>query len=141
MSTQEYVGKVVVFTKSILEMESYAEPGMRGRIVRVDEEDTHRKDIHDHMYKFYFDYSEFDEYNRRFETANYYGHDGIPNKTAREAGHYQEVEKIYFGTPELWPFENYFEPIDKKQKALVDLFNKSDYTDYVAWLESQITVD
>lgn len=105
---QHLVGKTVQFTSKIEDMEAYPEKGMRARIVSIDEEDTHMSDLHDHIYKITFDYSEFDEFNKSLESANYYDGKGVACLTAREAGMYDEQETIYFGSPKLHPFEEFF---------------------------------
>lgn len=137
---QEWIGKQIVFTKRIEEMEAYPEQGMRARITRIDPEDTDSDDLKDHVYRIEFDYSEYDNFNRLLETANYYGRGSIPDKTAREAGHYETVETIYFGSPELYPFEDYFCLASKLHKKLHEQFAASGEDDYVSWLENQVEV-
>lgn len=140
---QHLVGKEIQFTNKIEEMEAYPEGGMQARIISVDAEDVNSKDKHDHIYIITFDYSEFDEYNKRFETANYYGkgYNQVADKTAREVGQYHLQEKIYFGSPELWPFEEYFTLLNEHTLQLIERFKKSGVTDYVGWLESQIDLN
>jgi hypothetical protein len=121
-------------------MEAYPEPGMRGRIISIDEQDTHRSDLHDHLYKITFDYSEFDEFNKSLESSNYYDRKGVACLTAREAGIYAPDELIYFGSPELYPFEGYFTILDDRQNILLRRFKESGATNYVEWLEGQIEV-
>jgi hypothetical protein len=135
---QHLFGKVVTFTPKIEDMESYAESGMRARVVSIDTQDTHSSDKHDHVYKIMFDFSEFDEFNRRFESSNYYDKNGSPTLTAREAGYYKEQDKIYFGSPEIWPFEDYFVLADAAQTELLERFKESGEADYVSWLEAQV---
>jgi hypothetical protein len=113
---------------------------MRARIVSIDEQDTHMADLNDHLYKITFDYSEFDEFNKSLESANYYDRKGVACLTAREANMYEPQELIYFGSPELWPFEDYFTTLDARQNALLARFKESGTTNYVEWLESQIEV-
>jgi hypothetical protein len=137
---QHLVGKTIQFTSKIEEMEAYPEKGMRARIVSVDEKDTHMKDLHDHMYIITFDYSEFDEFNEQFESANYYDKNSVACLTAREAKMYDVKERIYFGSPELWPLEDYFTTLDARQNELLKRFKKSRAESYVEWLESQIEV-
>lgn len=139
---QHLIGKQIQFTNKIEDMEAYPEGGMRARIVSINEEDTDSADKHNHVFIITFDYSEYDEYNKRFETANYYGKGiGAPaDKTAREAGQYHIQEKIYFGSPELWPFEEYFVLINEKSIALYDMFKASEATDYVDWLEQIVDI-
>lgn len=136
---REWIGKRVRFTKRIEEMEAYPEQGMRARITKIDPEDTDSDDLDQHVYRIEFDYAEYDEFNRLLETANYYGIDYIANKTAREAGHYKTVETIYFGSPLLYPFEEYFVLASDTHQQLYDQFQNSSETDYVEWLENQLT--
>jgi len=135
---QHLIGKVVTFTPKIEDMESYAEGGMRALVVGIDATDTRSPDKHEHIYKIMFDFSEFDEFNRRFESSNYYDKNGSPTLNAREAGYYKEQEAIYFGSPEIWPFEDYFVLADAAQTELLDRFKESGETDYVSWLEAQV---
>ena len=137
---QHLVGKTIQFTSKIEDMESYPEKGMRARIVSIDEEDTHMSDLHDHIYKITFDYSEFDEFNKSLESANYCDRKGVACLTARESGMYETKETIYFGSPKLWPFEDYFTASDDRQHELLKRFKESGAKNYVEWLESQIEV-
>jgi hypothetical protein len=132
------IGKTIQFTSKIEDMEAYPENGMRGRVVSIDEQDTHRSDLHDHLYKIAFDYSEFDEFNKSLESSNYYDKNGIACFTARQANMYEPQEIIYFGSPELWPFEDYFTVLNEKQNNLLARFKESGSTNYVEWLENQI---
>jgi hypothetical protein len=135
---QHLIGKTIQFTSKIEDMGAYPEKGMRARIVSIDEQDTNRPDLHDHLYKITFDYSEFDEFNKGLESANYYDRKGVACLTAREAGMYAPDELIYFGSPQLWPFEDYFTVLNEKQNTLIARFKESGATNYVEWLESQI---
>lgn len=135
---QNFVNQVVVFNQDILDMESYAEPGMRARIIDVKEINTFSKDLREHVYRITFDFSEYDTFNRFFETANYYGNNGVANKTAREAGYYHHKDSIYFGSPELEPFDKYFTFADSNTKLLQKKFEESGEDSYVHWLEKQV---
>lgn len=137
---QELVGKVIVFTKNIEDFENYAEANMRARIVRIDEETNLSRPLEDQLFVITVDYSEFNDYNRQFESANYYDKSGKPNLTAREANMYSVKEEFHFGSPQLWPFENYFIVADDHQARLLERFKASGAKNYVAWLESQISL-
>ena len=137
---QHLIGKTIQFTSKIELMESYPEKGMRGRIVSIDEEYTHMDDLEEHLYKIVFDYSEFDEFNKSLESANYYDKNGVACVTAREAGMYRVKELIYFSSPKLYPFEDYFTTLDARQNELLKRFKESGAKNYVEWLESQIEV-
>jgi len=65
------VHPAVTFKAPILDMEGYLETGMRGRLVAVSNE-------HDDMFKLHIDLSEFDDFNRQFESANYYDKNRVP---------------------------------------------------------------
>lgn len=136
---QQLVGKTVQFTSSIEDMEAYPENGMRARIVSITTRYTNVADINDHLYIIKFDYSEFDEFNKRFESSNYYDKNGNAILTARQANMYTVTEEIYFGSPKLYPFEQYFKVIDQARNTLIDQFKVSGATDYVQWLEDQLT--
>jgi hypothetical protein len=137
---QHLVGKTIQFTPKIEEMEAYPENGMRARIVSIDEENTHRYDVEDHLYKIKFDYSEFDDFNNELEKSNYYDRNGNACLTARQANMYEPQEVIYFGSPKLWPFEDYFTILGPRSNELLKRFNESGSTNYIEWLESQIGV-
>lgn len=135
----ELIGKVVTFTKKIEDQEAYPEAGMKARIIGVKKETT-SKDINDHVYTITVDYSEFDEFNAGLESANYYNNDHIPCLTARQANMYTVQEKLYFCSPQLEPFEDFFTIADDRQSRILEKFKASGETNYVAWLESQIAV-
>jgi hypothetical protein len=136
------MNKVVEFAADIEDMEAYSEKGMRARIVSIECEDLLSDDKHEHIYKITFDYSDFDDFNKDFESSNYYDNHGNPCLTARQANQYKQTETIYFGSPELFPFENYFSLIDGEREKLVNKFNaQTEETNYVRWLEAQILGD
>lgn len=85
---------VVTFAAGIGDKESYAEAGMRARIVRASGPDR------DGVLKIWFDFEEFAGHNKGFESANYYDKAGKPTLTAREAGFYKPTEEIYFDSSE-----------------------------------------
>ncbi len=135
---QYLVGKTVRFLGKIEEMEANCDPNQRARIVSVREEDTNSLDKYEHVYVITFDYSEFEEYNDNFASSNYYDKDQRPILTAREAGQYSTQEDVYFGSPDIWPFEDYFTPLGDKAFALIEKFKQSGETNYIAWLENQV---
>lgn len=123
---------VVTFTAPILDKEGYLEAGMRGRLVAVSNE-------HDDMFKLHVDLSEFDDFNRQFESANYYDKDGVPRLTARESGFYKAPkDEIYVDNNEDVDFCVVEEP---NRLALYELYRKAgDNLTYVQWLEDRILV-
>jgi hypothetical protein len=135
---QHLIGKTIQFTSKIEYMEAYAEGGMRARIKTISTRDTHRADLHDHLYIIVFDYTEFDEFNATLEQPNYYDKNGVACLTAREANKYEPQEEIYFSSPELYPFEDYFTLLDERQNSLIARFKQSGATNYVEWLENQV---
>jgi len=137
---QHLIGKTVKFLNKIEQMEVNADPNQRARILSITGEYLDSEDKHDHVYIVTFDYSEFEEYNKNFASANFYDKNGNPTLTAHEAGVYKQHEKAYFGSPDIWPFENYFTLLDDKTSALIEKFKQSGETDYVVWLENQVAV-
>lgn len=130
------IGKTIEFLVGIEDFECYPEKNMRARIISISERDTKSKDLYDHLYTITFDYSEFDDYNKAFESSNYWDKNGDASLTAREAGIYEVKEKIHFGAPELWPFEDYFKLLDPAVEELVNRFKQSNSSNYIEWLES-----
>ena len=121
---------VVTFKAPILDKEGYLETGMRGRLVAVSNE-------HDDMFKLHVDLSEFDDFNRQFESANYYDKDGVPRLTAREAGFYKvPKDELYVGNDEDVDFCEVEEP---GRLGLYETYRKvSANTTYVQWLEDRV---
>lgn len=78
----------IEFKKEISNMECYAEKGIRANISKIT--------LSHDCVCVYFDYSDFDNYNKQFETSGYYDTQRNPVLTAREAGFYHEKESIYF---------------------------------------------
>ena len=136
---QNLIGKLVTFTSKIEDLEGYPEGGMRARIVAVENKYTSRADLHEHIHNLTFDFSEFDEFNKRFESSNYFDKNHNPTLTAREAGFYKDKEELFFGSPKLWPFEDYFADMSENSRKLSEEFKASGETDYVAWLEEKLT--
>jgi hypothetical protein len=135
---EHLIGKVVFFKEKIEDMECYPEVGMKAVIVGIDESGYRGGDVSEHIYTITFDYSEFDDYNKRFESSNYFGKDGLANLNAREANQYDTKEHIYFGSPIIDPFEKYFELLDENQLKLAANFKASGETDYIKWLEDKV---
>lgn len=121
---------VVTFKAPVLDKEGYLETGMRGRLVAVSHE-------HDDMFKLHVDLSEFDDFNRQFESANYYDKDGVPRLTAREAGfHKAPKDELYVGNGEEVDFCEVEEP---NRLVLYETYRKaSANTTYVQWLEDRV---
>ena len=76
----------------------YADKGMRARIIGVEDDSWRweKEDRFEVIKGFKLDYSEFDEYNKQFEAANWYNSKtGLYDQTARESGHYNVNEVIF----------------------------------------------
>lgn len=74
----EFCGNVVA------ELDTYAEPGIRATLVACAESRSGAS------VALTFDFSEFEEYNREYESANYFDKAGRETLTAREAGRYTD---------------------------------------------------
>lgn len=117
MRYKDYIGKVVTFTDKIEEMECNIDPGMRARIRNIEVRDLHMEDKNEHIYQFFFDLEMFAEHNETKMRANYYDKKGRPCLTVKEVGMYEEIESVYFGAPELWPFDEFF-VVDTKPESV-----------------------
>lgn len=120
---------VVTFAKPVEDQESYLEGGMRGRLVGVlrDEEEYISLAV---------DLTEFDEFNKQYEKANYYDKSGVARLTAREAGFYKPSESVYVGPNddvEVLVIED-AEALLLYKRYQADGGGKS----YVQWLEQMI---
>lgn len=122
---------VITFTKEVDELEAYPEAGMRARVISAVQK-------HDDIIVLRVDYTDFDEFNEQFETANYYDGDGNATKTARESGHYTPQEDLYIGLDAEIPFSI----VESNRLKLYDQYRQhnKDFpgTSYVQWLEDQI---
>lgn len=119
---------VVTFKQGIEAKECYPEAGMRARAIRA----TLRADGLLHVT---FGYGEFDEFNKQFETADYYGN-GRANLTAREAGYYKPEEEIYFDAEEL---VGALMSLDEGAHELYAEYTAAGVeATYVQWLEAEL---
>ncbi len=121
---------VVSFLAPVLNKEVYLEPGMKGRLAGISDRD-------DEIFMLQIDLSEFDEFNKQFESANYFDKNGNACLTARQAGYYKSPkEEIYIGYDE----EIDFLEIDGADRfALYEEYVKSGSgLHYVQWLEDRI---
>lgn len=122
---------VVTFKDGISEKESYAEAGMRARIVGLSAPDR------DGVLKLFFDFAEFDVHNTAFESANYYDKNQKPVLTARQAGFYKPQDHMYFDLDEQLSELMVLE--DPAATALFDAYKAEGSTlSYVAWLEHKV---
>ena len=121
---------VVTFKASVDDKEGYWEANMRGRI-------TAARDNGDDVMELTVDVTEFDEFNKPFESANYYDKNQNPTLTAREAGFYKAVDTMYFDAN-----EDVGQVLTVEDDSSIKLFNEyresgSDLS-YVTWLERQV---
>lgn len=121
---------VVTFTPGILDMENYLEPGMRGQLVGISERQ-------DGMFKVLIDLSAFDDFNKQFESANYYDKNGVANLTAREAGYYTGPSESFYAM-----LDQPVEYLVIEEAARLELFRKYQAAgtklNYMQWLEDQV---
>ena len=132
-SLNALVGKDVQFTKKIEDTEWYAEDKMRGTITSVHVQDS---DPLDPVIKFGVSFAKFDEYNKRFESSNYYDNSGNPCLTARESNFYEVEDSVYLGRD----YAECFTVLDTGTEALLRMFatDKASQPNisYVEWLET-----
>lgn len=124
----------IEFLKPVEDLEGYPEASMRATFISGQLCD-------DDVAVIRVSYEKFDEYNKAFETANYYARDGVPRLTAREAGHYSVEENLYVMADE--PYDKYFKILDSAATNLYDRWraqrDMSSMT-YVQWLESLVVI-
>lgn len=135
---KQFIGKNIQFKEAITEIDAYPEPGMRARIVSIEPVEVKNDPAYD-VYKIIFDYSEFDDFNTNFESSNYYDKRGQACLTARQAGFYNQVDTVYFGSPEFKAYEEFFTLLDEKKESLQARFRESGFKNYVEWLEEQVS--
>jgi hypothetical protein len=124
------INPVVTFKKGMEEYECYPEKGMRARIIQA-------LDEKDNTIKFTFDFSEFDEFNKQFESATYYGKDGSDKLiTAREANYYTVKDDIFFTPSDKIGKDMVIE--ETENLSLYDQFKaEKSQVSYVKWLENK----
>jgi hypothetical protein len=124
------VHPLITFNKGAEDLECYPEANMRARIIGAVVE-------HDDVMKLTVSYAEFDEFNKSFESSNYYNKNGNAVWTAREADLYTITEVLYVmadadvGTA--------FTINDGNIDGLYNEYKETGSTDdYVTWLENQV---
>lgn len=131
-STRSGVRPVVTFhTKAIEGTEGYPEMGMRARITGA--ELRHDGDV----IVVDFDFSEFEEHNKAFESRNYFDKHGNATLTAREHGSYVPQDGLYLGPDDQ---QSAFFRVDSDARLEVyAAFKASGSTStYVQWLEDKV---
>jgi hypothetical protein len=132
-----WVGKTIQFTEKALDLECYPEAGMRAKVVSaILSEDS--KDPYNRVFKVVINFEQFDEFNRQFESANYFDKSQRPTLTAREAGFYKQVDTLYLSDEVYGPWSDIFTVVGEKAKALFASYvaSKVDMS-YVEWLEEK----
>ena len=137
-----YIDSVITFKKGCEDLESYCEAGMKAKIIGITIVRAEKNES-DLVYKVKLDYSQFDDYNKSFETSNYYDKSGVSCMTAREAGFYNVQDTLYLGSDNIWPWNTYFEVgHDSVSNRMFDRYSRrtSDTElSYLKWLETQLS--
>lgn len=122
--------KPVVEFNSTFEHGSYAEKGMRARILRY-------RNMHDDIVYFDFDFDEFINLNHPLETYNFFDSEGVPRISAREYGTLKKgIEEICVG---LNYVNDEFQLADNT--ALFFEYQALGTKEaYVTWLEQQVNM-
>jgi hypothetical protein len=147
MNYSQLLNAQVEFKDEIADQEAYPEGGMRATIVSITPDKWNKPGHTDHeqVWMITFDYSKFDEYNKGFESSNYYNSNGDAVATARETGFYEVREQIYFPGPSwngatIW--NNFFTIADTDRIKLVMEYSESGVADkgvsYSTWLEDKV---
>lgn len=119
----------VTFEKECGDLEGYAEPGMKARVL-------YAALIQHDVLKVTVDFGPFEAHNQPLESADYYDKTGVACLTAREAGYYKGVEDYYL-TPNKGP--EYFSIDSDERTALFEQFQASGSKgSYVSWLEDEL---
>lgn len=110
MNVRDLIGKDIEFVKGIEDLDGYAECGMRAVVTNV-----HK--IDDDVWRIDFDFTDYDMYNRQFESAYYYDRAGSPVLTARAANMYSVVDHYYFDSNfDHFPLSNFFKVVNASDK-------------------------
>jgi hypothetical protein len=134
---QQGVRPAVTFTSpvkgantSIEDLESYAEPGMRARILGAS---VNRDDV----LRLHVDFDEFDAHNASLESSNYYDKEGQARLTARQAGFYKPQDDLYFtpSDPCAW----FMALVDEPALQIMDRWQRDGQgLRYTAFLEQEV---
>lgn len=111
---QTLIGKDIQFTHKIEDLEDYAEDRMRATITGIKKWDGDNADA---CHEISIDYSKFDEYNRQFESYNYWDKLGNATLNAREAGYYTVKDTLYLDNS-MVPFVPYYDDNSASIEAL-----------------------
>lgn len=120
----------VTFTAKHADLEWYGEQNMRATITGIE-------DYHDETIHIAVSFAKFDEYNKQFESANYYDRNHNPVWTARQAECYNVEDHVFVMDTDK--FEDYF--VELKRNDLYERYVASGTSDsYVSWLEDQLVM-
>lgn len=115
----------------VYDMECYLEPGMRGVITGG------QKERNADVLTLNIDYTLFDAFNISFETPNYFGAEGKPNLTAREANQYKIKESLYVDA--AMPVSQLARVVDEPAMGLYAAWQKAGVEGtYVSFLEAKV---
>jgi hypothetical protein len=135
----EGVAPVVQFTKEISELEGYFDQHMRAKVISA------YQNVSEDSFTVVFDVNGFNDYNLKFEVANYYGvKEGDPRITATQAGFNPLTRKGGNGSESYYFAANdptvYFTLIDQGDDGLFSEFSeRADSSEsYIQWLEKQL---
>lgn len=128
----------IEFTAGAHDLESYPEPKMRATLLFV-KDDHHDDDV----MKIRVSYKKFDEYNKAFESHNYWGRIALgqdersASYTARETGWYEVEEDLYvMATDDI---SKVLTILDNGPNKLYEAYQADPKgLSYVQWLESLV---
>lgn len=129
------IGKDIEFLKEINDYDWYGENGMRATVRSVEWQDE--SNVNDPVFKLHVSFAKFDDYNKAFESSNYWN-TGEALVTAREAGCYKVEDHLYVGNN----WAKCLKIVGAPQAKLfvmfqVDKTSQPDIT-YMAWLETLV---
>ena len=126
--------KIIQFNKNealpIEDCEGYAETGMRARLIGV------YKGGDEDCIEIKVDFSEFEDFNKGFESSNYYDKSGQACLSAREAGFYKPVDNYFIDTKSALTL---IAVVDDWRGRLFEEWQKNgNGASYVSWLETKV---
>lgn len=127
--SSNHEGLVIEFGEGVEDIDAYPETNMRARLLGVEIRP-------DDIAILKVDYSLFDEFNKSFESANYWDNFGTPRLTAREAGYYKAQEDIAVTASR--DLASVVSILDDKTRSLISEYEASSHKNYVRWLEDQL---
>lgn len=127
----------VVINREIFE-ECYLESGMMARLIGLEfnTSETDGDGNEDLCYKLTFDFKEFDKHNIALESADWWNPEtNAYDLTGTESGAKPSnfVESVYHS---ITHGKICFDVVDSRVTELINAYEQSGYTSYVAWLES-----